>query len=144
VRLPWVCGVLVASVALVSGSPVGASGASFYYFRMPSNNIYCAYMKGGGISPELRCDMRTPLKPLPRKPRSCQFDWGGGYSLSPRGTARVLCVSDSVYKNGSPVLRYGSKWHKDAFTCFSKRIGLRCVNAARHGFFLSTQHSYRF
>ena len=143
-RSRWVSGVLVASIALVSASAAGAGGTSFYYFRMPSNNIYCAYMKGGGFTPELRCDSRTPIKPLPPKPKSCQFDWGAGYSLTPRGRAKVLCISDSVYKNGAPVLRYGKTWHKDAFTCVSKQIGLRCVNAARHGFFLSKQHSYKF
>jgi hypothetical protein len=144
VRRWWLWGVIFALVASVSAGSAGAGGTIFAYFRMPSNNIYCAYMKGGGIAPELRCDSRTPIKPLPPKPKSCQFDWGAGYSLTARGRAQVLCVSDSAYKNGAPVLRYGSKWHKNAFTCSSKTIGLRCVNAARHGFFLSKQHSYRF
>ena len=143
-RRRWVCGALVATAALVSSGAAVGSGTTFYYFRMPSNNIYCAYMKGGGFPTELRCDTRTPIRPLPPKPKSCQFDWGAGYWMGPRGAAHVNCISDSVYKNGSRVLRYGTSWHRGAFTCFSKRIGLRCVNASHHGFFLSKQHSYRF
>ena len=134
----------VAAIGLLTAGTASGGGTTFVYFRMPSNNFWCVYMKGGGVAPELRCDSRTPIRPLPPKPKSCQFDWGAGYAMGARGRAHVLCVSDSAYKNGSRVLRYGTRWHKDAFTCFSKRIGLRCVNASRHGFFLSKQHSYKF
>ncbi len=42
------------------------------------------------------------------------------------------------------MIAYGDKWHVGRFTCLSRRIGLRCVNASRHGFFLSRARSYRF
>jgi hypothetical protein len=42
------------------------------------------------------------------------------------------------------VLRYGTTWRRDGFTCRSRIVGLRCRNASVHGFFLSRQRSYAF
>jgi hypothetical protein len=61
-----------------------------------------------------------------------------------RGRARIVCASDSVF---SPALRrfpYGTTWRRNGFTCTVRKIGLRCVNRSKNGFFLSRQRSYRF
>jgi uncharacterized protein DUF6636 len=126
----------------VFGLAAAAASASVVSFRMPSKNVYCAEFTGPRAS--LRCDIRSGLKPRPPKPASCEFDWGGGYTLGRRGRARINCVSDSVYSSSARVLRYGTTWRRDGFTCVSRVAGLRCRNAGGHGFFLSRQRSYRF
>ena len=39
---------------------------------------------------------------------------------------------------------YGTTWRRSRFTCTIRRIGLRCTNRTKNGFFLSRQRSYRF
>jgi hypothetical protein len=116
-----------------------AGGAYFFQFRTPSGNIGCV----AGAS-YLRCDIRGGIKPLPPKPKNCPFDWGQGFALGPKGKAAVVCAGDTALNRSPHVLRYGSSWRHGAFTCVSKRVGLRCWNSLRHGFFLSLQRSYRF
>jgi hypothetical protein len=128
-----ICALLVAA---------GTAGAGIVSFRMPSRNIECAEFTDAHAT--LRCDIRSGLKPLPPKPRSCEFDWGAGYIMGRRGRAHVSCVSDSVHSPSARVLRYGTTWRRDGFVCRSRTTGLRCRNAAGHGFFLSRHHSYAF
>jgi hypothetical protein len=109
---------------------------------MPSRNIECAEFTDARRT--LRCDIRSGLKPLPPRPASCEFDWGAGFIMGRRGRAHVSCVSDSVHSPSARVLRYGTTWRRDGFVCRSSRAGLRCRNAAGHGFFLSRQHSFAF
>ena len=59
-------------------------------FGTPTGNIHCGYLTFA--APLLRCEIRSGLRPRPRKRASCEFDWAAGYSLTPRGTARVLCI----------------------------------------------------
>jgi len=120
----------------------GTAAAGIVSFRMPSKNIECAEFTGARAT--LRCDIRSGVKPLPPKPASCEFDWGAGYVMSRRGRAHVSCVSDSVHAASPRVLRYGTTWRRDGFTCLSRRTGLRCRNASGHGFFLSRERSYAF
>jgi hypothetical protein len=120
----------------------GTAGAAVVSFRMPSKNIECAELTGARAT--LRCDIRSGVKPLPPKPASCEFDWGAGYVMARRGRAHVSCVSDSVHSPSARVLRYGTTWRRDGFTCLSRRVGLRCRNASGHGFFLSRERSYAF
>ena len=126
----------------VSALTARTASAAIVSFRMPSKNIYCAEFTGAGAT--LRCDIRSGVKPLPPKPASCDFDWGAGFTLGRRSRARISCVSDSVYNASARVLRYGTTWRRDGFTCTSRVAGLRCRNATGHGFFLSRQRSFRF
>jgi len=126
---------VAALAALVLAAPAGAGN----FFRTPSGNIYCAY-----FAPQLRCDIKSGLKPLPPKPASCDFDWGAGFKLGATGRAYVSCVSDSVYDPSSKVLTYGSTWRTGTLSCASQQAGLRCRNGAGHGFFMSRAHSYAF
>ena len=120
----------------------GTAAAGVVSFRMPSRNIECAELTGARAT--LRCDIRSGVKPLPPKPASCEFDWGAGFVLGRRGRAHVSCVSDSVHSPSARVLRYGTTWRRDGFVCVSRTTGLRCRNAAGHGFFLSRRHSFAF
>jgi hypothetical protein len=129
-------------VSCVSALTAGTASASIVSFRMPSKNIYCAEFSGARAT--LRCDIRSGVKPLPPKPASCDFDWGAGFTLGRRGRARISCVSDSVFNASARVLRYGTTWRRDGFTCTSRVAGLRCKNATGHGFFLSRKRSFRF
>jgi hypothetical protein len=122
--------------------PASAS-AKFMFFQTPSHNIGCLYSSSPAY---LRCDIRSGLKPPPRKPKGCTVDWTGGYQVGPTGRAHTVCAGDTVLSPGAPVIRYGTTWRgrRGAFTCKSKSSGLRCRNRSGHGFFLSKQHSYRF
>jgi hypothetical protein len=142
--------ILLVGAAVAALSPTAATAGArrdvFDPFRMPSGNIFCAYESVSGSSSyvDLRCEIRIGVKPLPPRPRSCDFDWGAGYKMNRTGRARVLCISDTVYSPKARVLQYGTTYHRDAFTCTSKTTGLRCTNASGHGFFESREHSYSF
>ena len=116
--------------------PVPAS-AAFRQFIMPSRNIAC-----GGDTRFLRCDILHHSWHAPKKPRSCDFDWGGAIGMTRRGRVKFQCVSDSMFNNH--VLKYGRTWHNGRFTCRSRTTGLRCTNAAGHGFRVSRQKLVRF
>jgi hypothetical protein len=143
--------VLIGAIALATGgtalakssSTAPASGADdFAAFRTPSGNIGCAYTGAGGSTKGyLRCDIGTGLKPRPRKPASCQLDYGSGYEMSDTGRAKVVCAGDTVLRQGF-VLRYGKTWRRGGFTCASRLAGLRCTNRSARGFFLSRARSY--
>ena len=123
----------------LSGSGIGA--AAFVQFRTPSGNIGCAF---NSLPASLRCDILSGLKPRPPKPRGCDLDWGFGYTLGPTGRARVVCAGDTAVDRAAKVLRYGQRWSRGGFTCFSRVGGLRCTNRSGHGFFLSRLRSVRF
>jgi hypothetical protein len=111
--------------------------AAFRQFVTPSRNIHC-----GGDTRFLRCDVLQHTWKAPKKPASCEFDWGGSIGMTRRGRVKFQCVSDSEFNRH--VLRYGHTWHNGRFTCTSRRTGLRCRNAAGHGFRVSRQKLVRF
>ena len=106
-------------------------------FVTPSGNIYCALI--GDKKTELRCEIRSRLKPLPPQPYPgyCKFDWGSGFSLSQHGRPKVLCISDTIASNNSYTLAYGSTWRHSGFQCISKRTSLICKNYYGNGFSLN-------
>ncbi len=118
-----------------------SASAKFVFLQTPTHNIACAY----STSPaNLRCDILSGLKPVPKKPPGCQNDWQFGYQIDSTGRARKVCAGDSVYSPSAKVIRYGTTWRGGPFTCKSTTSGLRCRNRSGHGFFLSRQQSYRF
>jgi hypothetical protein len=124
---------------------VPTAAAAFAQFRTPSGNIGCAYSSGFGQGPNLRCDIRSGLKPKPARPKKCvDLEWGDSYNMGVTGRVFVTCHGDTAIDPRSRVLRYGTTWKKAGFVCTSKRTGLRCRNRGGHGFFLSRQRSYRF
>ena len=123
----------------------GGAGAATFFFRTPSANIGCIFdAEPGGAGPSLRCDIQSGLKPAPKRPRGCTLDWKYGYRLRPKGPALTVCAGDTAVNRRAKVVPYGSKWTRGAFTCLSRKAGLRCKNLSGHGFFLSKQRSYRF
>jgi Family of unknown function (DUF6636) len=144
VRLAIVIGAVALGLAAgVAPAARDASGA--YTFRMPSGNIFCAYEHYSFAPIDLRCEIRSGVKPLPRRPKACgDADWGGGYSMRRTGRAYVLCITDTIYDPTAKVFAYGTTWRGGGFICTSRTTGLRCTNRARHGFFLSRQHSFAF
>ncbi len=134
------CAALLAAVA--AGS---ASASPPRFFQTPSRNIGCIYAPASaGERAYLRCDIGGGLHPLPPRPKSCDLDWGYGYSMFATGPARPFCAGDTARDPRAPVLQYGRTWRGGAFACLSRSVGLRCTNRSGHGFFLSREHSYTF
>lgn len=108
--------------------------------QTPSRNIGCIF----GQSPRyVRCDVRRGLRPRPPRPSGCDLDWGYGLELTLVSRPKTLCAGDTALGQG-PVLAYGASLKIEGFTCLSQRVGLRCANPARHGFFLSRQRWRKF
>lgn len=130
-------GVLLIALLLAVAVP-GRAGAASAYFETPSRNIACGWFSQFGGS--LRCEIASLLRPMPRRPSSCDVDWGYGISMGRTGRARVLCAGDTVRRAGKVrILGYGWTWQRGGFRCTSSRAGLRCVNVSGHGFFLSRE-----
>jgi hypothetical protein len=134
--------VAIGALALGSGSAGAQSGA--YNFTMPSRNIFCAYEHYSFAPIDLRCEIRSGVKPLPPRPAACNADWGAGYTMRRTGFARVLCISDTIYTPSAKLFPYGTRLVLGSFTCDSATAGLKCRNASGHGFFLSRERSYTF
>lgn len=137
---------LVTAAALLVGGAAGAAraGATLVSFRTPSGNIGCVFSTGYGSPANLRCDIRSRLKPKPRKPRGCRLDWGDSYEMNATGRVILTCHGDTAILPTARVLGYGKRWHSHGIACRSREVGLRCTNRSGHGFFLSRQRSYRF
>jgi hypothetical protein len=118
--------------------PASARTSTIVSFRTPSGNIYCAYTAGFGPT-FLRCDIRSHLRPAPAYHRCVEGVYGESVGMTKTGTARVLCISDSVYNLRARVLVYGTSWARDGFRCASRAVGLTCTNLRGHGFFLSRE-----
>ena len=128
---------LAALLLAVALALPGRAGASFPGFKTPSGNIGCGYFGAfQGLPASLRCDIRSGLKPKPR--RSCDLDWTG-LSVGPTGRARAVCAGDTAYDPVFRALAYGRSWSRGGITCLSRRIGLRCTNRSGHGFFLARE-----
>ena len=134
---------LVALAAVVLLAVVGTAHAAIVRFRVPSGpgTIGCIY---SSARVNLRCDILSGLNPPPGKPRSCQLDWRYGYQMHRTGRTQTVCAGVEAVDTRAKVLRYGHRWKRGGFNCFSDRLGLRCHNLSGHGFFISRRHSYRF
>lgn len=136
--------IIAATTVIGALGAAGAADAKLVGFSSPSGNIGCMGETGGGNAVnEIRCDIRTHSYRPPAKPASCDFDWGGGLSVMRRGRASWNCVSDTVLGSKSK-LAYGTSRRIGGITCKSSKAGMRCTNAAGHGFFLSRTRAYRF
>jgi len=125
--------VLAVAASAWSSSALGAITT----FRTPSGNIGCA---GGSFDGQqfLRCDIARTRAIAPRRPASCDLDWGNAFSMGPRGAAGRICHGDRVGFDGR-VLAYGRTLRIGAFTCASRAVGLTCRNRAGAGWFLSVE-----
>lgn len=138
---------VIALVALAASATAGFSSSKDAYidFRMPSNNVFCAYISS--TSPRytyLRCDIMSHLKPMPSSSGCVEGSRGVSVDMNVTGRATYPCSSDTVYNTHARKLAYGTTWRHGGFTCKSQMSGLTCTNMSGHGFFLSRAHSYRF
>ena len=133
----------VALAAVISLALVGTAHAAIVRFRVPSRpgTIGCIYSPARA---NLRCDILSGLNPPPGKPRSCQLDWRYGYQIHRTGRTQTVCAGVEAVDTRAKLLRYGQRWKRGGFNCFSNTAGLRCHNLSGHGFFLSRARSYRF
>lgn len=115
--------------ACASAAPAAATGG----FRSPSGNIGCA-----GYGASVRCDISRTTNGLPKKPRTCNLDWGTAYGvgIASRKGYR-MCVGDTVLDPRRPIRPYGSSWTFRSITCRIRQSGVTCANAKGHGFALS-------
>jgi hypothetical protein len=120
---------LVAAFVVALALPAGASAADPSAFQSPSGNIGCQYMRE-----QLRCDMRKLGNKTPKRPSSCDFDYGRAFGIGRDGVKGVrLCVSDFAGGAGLK-LKYGRTWKRGGFTCTIRESGVRCRNRLNHGF----------
>jgi hypothetical protein len=135
----------VGSLATASSSKARVSKDTYVDFRLPSNNIFCAYVVSSSPDTKyLRCDIMSGLKPKPSSSGCVEGSRGVSADMGVTGRATYQCSSDTVYNTHAHKLAYGKTWSRGGFTCKSKVSGLTCTNLSRHGFFLSRAHSYRF
>ncbi len=131
--------------AAASTSKARASKDTFVQFRMPSNNIFCAYVVSSSPRAKyIRCDIMSGIKPKLSSKGCREGSRGFSVNMNLTGKAKFPCSSDTVFNKRARKLKYGKTWRRGGFTCKSKKTGLRCSNRSKHGFFLSRQHSYRF
>jgi hypothetical protein len=123
-------------LAPVALSLAVAAASSITTFQTPSHHVGCAYTTAPAA---LRCDVVDATSKPPRRPKSCELDYGSAFGLTPSNRARRLCVGDTVLDPKAKVIAYGKTKHYGPFTCTARTSGLRCVNAAHHGFVLSRQ-----
>jgi hypothetical protein len=140
-----ICLLALGSLATASSSKARTSKDTYIQFRMPMNNIFCAYIVSSSpYEKYLRCDIMSGIKPKPRGACRYEGDRGVSADIGVTGKATFPCSSDTVYNTSARALKYGKTWRRGGFTCKSTKAGLRCSNRSHHGFFLSRKHSYRF
>jgi hypothetical protein len=141
---------LVLAVCLVAAVAVGVAGAAraagasrIVTFQTPSKGIGCEYRHAAGQADALRCDVADVADP-PKRPASCEQDYGSAFGLAPTGRGRRLCAGDTIRDPKAKVLAYGRTRTVGPFTCVSRTTGLTCRNGAGHGFTLSRAHQKLF
>jgi hypothetical protein len=120
-----------------------ASGASdldgLVTFQSPSKNVGCVM-----TTTFARCDIRRHDWKPPKKPASCDLDFGQGLNIDATGKGVFICAGDTVLGQGKK-LAYGKSKTRGRFTCKSLKTGMRCTNTRnKHGFQLSRQKVSRF
>jgi len=118
-----------------------AAASTVLFFRTPSGNIGCVFSAGlaGAAAPVLRCDVRSGLRPRPRRPAACDLDYGDSVAVGRAGRASLVCHGDTVLDPRARVLGYGRTWSRGGISCASRATGLTCMNRSGHGFFLSRE-----
>lgn len=113
----------------------------------PTRNIGCIATSIESVA-VLRCDIRTSTYPRPKRPASCQLDYGDSLSLSETGRARWTCHGDTALPppggKGFRTIKYGATWEWGPFACTSRVTALECRSDGGHGFRLSRLKAERF
>src|SRR3954453_9091640 len=114
---------LLLLVALAVTAPAGAS--TVLMFRTPSGNIGCVFESGrsSGTASSIRCDIRSKQYRAPRRPASCDLDYGDSFEVGGTGRARPVCHGEPAIDLRSRVLGYGGTWQPSGVTCTSRMNG---------------------
>ena len=130
------CSIVGARAArdLVPGLPCDEdpSAGPLRAFVLPSGNIGCI-----GDRATIRCDILHHAYRAPRRPRNCDLDYGDSVSMGARDRPSLNCHGDTAVDPRGRHLAYGAAFRNGPFTCRASLAGLRCTNAAGHGWFLS-------
>lgn len=136
VRVRIAAAAAAVAAGLVAAGLAEGRSAAIAFFKTPSGNIGCIWTNDPHY---LRCDIRSGLRPMPRKPSTCDLDYGHGLSMRRTSKAGPLCAGDTALDPRAPVLGYGKTWRKPGFSCTSRTSGLTCTNQVGHGWFLSRE-----
>ena len=122
---------VVLSLVVLAVLP-GAAEAAYKPFKLPSGDIYCAYMKGSGLAAQIRCD--------------ATFFNDIAAVVKIKGRARFRRVTDTVADPRAPVLRYGKTRRFGRLRCSaSRKRGVRCKSTKTgNGFYLSRKRQGTF
>lgn len=112
-------------------------------FQTPSKNIHCLYQNEFG-TPSVRCDILNFTGPIPRRPASCDLDYGRAFEVTTTGRAARACVGDTVADPANRVLAYGRTFTRPGITCTSDTKGVTCTNRLGRGFFVSRANARTF
>lgn len=140
-------------VTVIAGSLFAAGAASATTplpgIRSPTGNIRCFLVTGGPAL--LLCSIAhssyaAALQARCMRPNGSGVDWHG-FALRAKGSGELNCTGGILYNPGKyrpryATLPYGRSWHREAFTCDSRRSGVTCRNPRGHGIFVSRE-SYR-
>lgn len=105
------------------------------FFQTPSGNIRCVMYKASGKW-GMRCDIYDHYWTAPPQP-CVEGDAGSSVGMKRKGWSRFICVSDAI--DPGVVVPYGTSISYGPFMCRSRSVGLKCWNAAGHGWFLSRE-----
>ncbi|MEO9151805.1 MAG: DUF6636 domain-containing protein [Lapillicoccus sp.] len=128
---------------LATGTPDAAASKTF---ASPTGNIYCDIFAGSGVR---GCELKTG-RIAPPTPDYCGGTGGGGakdigrVEFSRAGPV-AICNSDTILKDGAPVLKYGSVATAGSIACISESIGMTCLDSGtKKGFFLARDTFFIF
>jgi hypothetical protein len=119
--------------ALLLGPVVASAQPGFQpppdAFQTPSGNVQCLLGQG-----TLRCNVIEHAYPTPPEASGCGASWDGRLALRRAGRAELPCSGMQQRDDDAFVLGYGARWIVPGITCESEEAGLKCTNAAGHGF----------
>ncbi len=118
---------LAAGLALPATAP---AAETFRFFASPWRNIGCVVSRDTA-----RCDIVRHTWKAPRRPASCELDWGSYLTVgrtSRRGA--FACVGDTARDPKAKRLALGRSIRVGTMRCSSRADGVRCANGRGHGF----------
>ena len=136
--------VLLAIVVLaLAAAP--ANAFELKLFHTPDGNIGCEMSAGkGSYGGGARCDIAEHGWKSPKKPASCDVDYGGGLAVDSKGRAGFVCAGDTTLHQGRKLAPGGSV-SVGPYRCENLGAAVRCLNRnTGHGFKLSRSVAKRF
>lgn len=119
---------LVLAAGLTALAVPVAAQDSDVRFMSPSGIITCL------INPYVAaCQIAEYTPSFQSPPADCTADWGGYFSVSARGTAKLAC-SRADERSVAFTLSYGQTVRFAEIGCTSETTGVTCINGEGRGF----------